>query len=110
MDLGWAEASETHRFIIIYSFNYTCMHRLLCTAHVHMCRGINIVYILHNLYLLSVRLYTSYKQFSQVHVNIGLTMCSMRSRASLDRKRLEEVHLKYAVLRVYMWYPLYNTN
>ena len=27
------------------------------------------------------------------------------ARASLDRRRLEEAHLKYAVLRVYKWYP-----
>ena len=27
------------------------------------------------------------------------------ARASLDRRRLEDTHLKYAVLRVYKWYP-----
>ena len=27
------------------------------------------------------------------------------ARASLDRRRLEEAHLKYAALHVYTWYP-----
>ena len=27
------------------------------------------------------------------------------ARAILDRRRLEEGHMKYAVLRVYKWYP-----